>query len=258
MLRLSKRQRYWVDFLLAMTEKEIKARYKSAVLGFLWVILNPLFQMMVIGIVFQFIMNQSIEHYFLYLFSGLLGWNFFSSTITKTAPMIVYERGIIQKASFPRDTIILSHVLANLFHTIIGYALLLVVSLFVVHISPVKVCIFVLTLIFLTLFTAGLSLLFSALTVKYRDVAFFVNALIPLVFYCTPIIYSSTSLPEYLRTVLYINPLAVFTQVAQSTFAGSVSVELPGYMYFIVCTITIFLGGLKVFIKESYFFDDWI
>ena len=67
LFKLSLQQRHWLDFLLAMTEKEIKARYKHAVLGFLWVILNPLLQMVVIGFVFQFFVPVKVDNYFLFL-----------------------------------------------------------------------------------------------------------------------------------------------------------------------------------------------
>ena len=97
-LKLSIKQRQWLDFLLAMAEKEIKARYKHAVLGFLWIVLNPLLQMLVIGFIFQFFVPVKVENYFLFLFSGLLPWNFFSMSLSKATPSIVYERSLIQKA----------------------------------------------------------------------------------------------------------------------------------------------------------------
>jgi len=95
LLNLSPKQRHWLDFLIAMTEKEIKARYKHAVLGFLWVIINPLLQMLIIGFVFQFFIPVKVDNYFLFLFAGLLPWNFFSMSLSKTTPSIVYERSLI-------------------------------------------------------------------------------------------------------------------------------------------------------------------
>ena len=74
----------YFDFLWAMTEKEIKARYKRAVFGFLWVILNPVLQMFIIGIIFSFFIK--IPNYFLFLFTGLLPWQFFSLSLSKATP----------------------------------------------------------------------------------------------------------------------------------------------------------------------------
>lgn len=69
--------KYFIDLLLALTEKEIKARYKNAVLGFLWILINPLVQMLVMGFVFSMIFQFGIKNYYLFLFTGLLPWNFF-------------------------------------------------------------------------------------------------------------------------------------------------------------------------------------
>src|SRR3989344_7145799 len=101
--------RYYFDFLLAMTEKEIKARYKRAVFGFLWVILNPLLQMIIIGAIFSFFIK--IPNYFLFLFSGLLPWQFFSLSLSKATQSIVNERELLQKAKFPIEAIPISIVL---------------------------------------------------------------------------------------------------------------------------------------------------
>ena len=116
-----------MDFLFAMTEKEIKARYRHAMLGFLWLIINPLFQMAVIGFIFQFFVPVHVDNYFLFLFTGLLPWNFFSASISKTTTAIINERSLIKKSNFPREVIILSIVLSNLFHFLISLGLLVIV-----------------------------------------------------------------------------------------------------------------------------------
>src|SRR3989337_4058776 len=99
-------KRNYFDFLWEMTEKEIKARYKRAIFGFLWVILNPVLQMIIIGVIFSYFIK--IPNYFLFLFTGLLPWQFFSLSLTKATPSIVYERSLLQKARFPIEAIPIS------------------------------------------------------------------------------------------------------------------------------------------------------
>jgi len=177
-LKLSIKQRQWLDFLLAMAEKEIKARYKHAVLGFLWIVLNPLLQMLVIGFIFQFFVPVKVENYFLFLFSGLLPWNFFSMSLSKATPSIVYERSLIQKAKFPREAIPLSIVLSNMFHFLISLVLLMLVlvgdKLLLDSYGVLELGSYILRflgviplLLWLLVFTASFSLLSSALNVKY-------------------------------------------------------------------------------------------
>ena len=81
-------QHFW-ELLLAMTEKELRARYKYTIFGFFWLVANPILQMIIIYFVFSFFMKEPIENYQYYLFIGLLVWNFFSLSLTKTTPSIV-------------------------------------------------------------------------------------------------------------------------------------------------------------------------
>ena len=113
----------YFDFLWAMTEKEIKVRYKRAMFGFFWIILNPLLQMLIIGLIFSFFIK--IPNYFLFLFSGLLLWQFFSLSVSKTTPSFIYERSLLQKAKFPKEAIPISIIISNFFNLLISLILLL-------------------------------------------------------------------------------------------------------------------------------------
>ena len=118
-----KELRLFLDLLLGMTEKELRARYKYTALGFLWIFLNPLLQMIVIGFIFTFLIKSPLENYYPFLFIGLLVWNFFSISLTKATPSIVYERSLIKKSKFPRSVIPLSIVLSNFVHFVLGLLL---------------------------------------------------------------------------------------------------------------------------------------
>jgi lipopolysaccharide transport system permease protein len=266
---LTSSQRHWVEFIFAMTEKEIKARYKHALLGFLWVLLNPLLQMLVIGFVFQFFVPVKVDNYFLFLFAGLLPWNFFASTLTKCTPAIVYERSLIQKAKFPREAIVLSIVLANLFHFLIALFLLLLAmvsnKILFESYSFLETCSYIAHMslllpfiIALTLLTSSLSLLTSALNVRFRDVSFAVQALVPLWFYGTPIIFNLNLMPEKIRSFFYLNPL---TSIVEGFHWVLLNKEPGAFLGWIAGLAIIFVSsliGIFVFRKESLFFDDWI
>src|SRR3989304_10296080 len=122
---IRERLKYYSDFLWGMTEKEIKARYKRAVFGFLWILLNPLMQMIIIGAIFSYFIK--VPNYFLFLFTGLLPWQFFSLSLTKVTPSIVNERSILQKAKFPIEAIPISIILANLFNMIVSLTLFIII-----------------------------------------------------------------------------------------------------------------------------------
>lgn len=266
---LSYFDRHWFEFLHAMTLREIKARYKHAVLGFLWVILNPLLQMVIIGFVFQFFIPVEVDNYFLFLFSGLLPWMFFSLSLSKATPSIVHERSLIQKARFPRENIVLAIVLSNMFHFLISLVLLVMVligdKLALEHYSAIKMSWYVGRMIWLvpitiwmTALVIGMSLLTAALNVKFRDVNFIVQALLPLWFYGTPVVYSLDLLPQKLYPLFYLNPMTAIVESFHWVLLRFEPASLELMLISIIMTSLILYLGSFVFMREKKWFDDWL
>lgn len=254
--------RNYLDFLLAMTTKEIKARYKNAVLGFMWILLNPLLQMLIIGLVFQNLIKTPINNYFLFLFPGLLLWNFFSYSLTKATSSIVYERDLIQKAKFPREAIPLSIIFSNFFNLLISLFLfivyLFITNNFKILISPLSWAYLFLSLLWILSFTCGASILSSSLNVKYRDISFFIQALCVLWFYATPVIYSLEILPRNYFSFFRLNPLAYPFEMIRSSL---ISTPLPSNDILIAnlsISLLIICLGIFIFRKESRYFSDWL
>ena len=265
---LSPKQRHWLDFLLAMTEKEVKVRYKKAVLGFFWVVLNPLFQMITIGTIFGLFVPIKVDNYFIYLLAGLLPWHFFSLSLSKPPPRIVYARNLIQKAAFPREAIVLSIIFSNLFHFSIALALFvsfLGISAithsnqsFDILLLSVKGSLLLVAIMWLTTLTSAISLLCSALNVRYRDVNFVVQALLPIWFYATPIIYTISLLSPKIKPLMYLNPLTPIIQLFTYVLANE-AISQPIYMiisFGLSLVFTFFCW--KFFMNEAKHFDDWI
>lgn len=268
-IRLSNKQRHWLDFLLAMTQKEIKARYKRATFGFLWIVLNPLLQMLVLGFVFQFFVPVKVDNYFLFLFAGLLPWNFFAQSLTKTTPAFFYERSLIKKAKFPREGIILSIIFSNLFHFLIALVLLIIAlvgdKILIENYDFLKILLYVLrmfwvfpAIILLIFFTVGLSLFTSSLNVKFRDINFIVSLFVMLWFYATPVIYALNLLPDFLRPFFYLNPMTAIIELFHYALMG-LPITISSFIWVaVVIVFCCFYLGLRVFNQENKNFDDWL
>ena len=251
--------RFWFDFVWAITTKEIKARYKRAFLGFLWIVLNPILQMLVVGFIFQFFIQAKVDNYFHFLFAGLLPWNFFSYTVIKCTPLYLDERPLIQKAKFPREALVLSIVLSNLFHFLISLLLLVVLSLFISVLSLGKVFLLFIAIVLLVIFTTGLSFLLSTLFVKYRDMKFIVQAVMPLWFYATPILYTRSLLPHWVSRLILFNPTTIITEVFQYVFVDTpFDFNLLSMLPSAVIFFLVVIAGVFLFIKQSPYFDDWL
>jgi ABC-type polysaccharide/polyol phosphate export permease len=263
------KMQYWIDFLWAMTVKEIKARYKRAMLGFLWIVINPLSQMLVMGVVFQFFVPVKVDNYFLFLFAGLLPWNFFSQSLTKGTPAFFHERNLIKKARFPREAIVLSIILSNLFHFLIALGLLLLALLadkwWLEGYGFVEMALYLGRMLWLLpgiglllVFTVGLTLLTASLNVRFRDINFIVQLMVMLWFYATPVIYALNLLPLSLQPIFYLNPMTLIVELFHYALMGLPFTLLELWPIAVTMIVTIFYLGVLVFRRENKNFDDWL
>ena len=251
---------HFPQLLLALTQKEIKARYKHAVLGFLWIFINPLVQMMVMGFVFSLVFRFNIENYYLFLFTGLLPWNFFSLALNKATPRIVWDRNLIQKAKFPREVIPLSIILSHFFHFLVSWLMLIIYLILTKQwqfftLSAISQQ--TLAIILLLVFASGLSLITSSLTVFYRDIKFIVQMGVMLWFYATPIIYPFSAVPQQYRSIFYLNPLTGLYSLLQKPLTDNL-VPPAVLLIQVFLILLISLLGILIFKKREKEFSDWL
>jgi ABC-2 type transport system permease protein len=247
----------WWDFIWSFTYRELKARYRGTIFGFFWMLLNPLLQMALIGVIFQFFVPVKTDNYFFFLFAGLLPWNFLSLSIGKTTPSFVFERSLLQKAFFPREAIPLSIILSNSVHFMIALGLF-ILTLILAGFLSLQWAWAVPALLWIILLAIAFGLFFSTLNVRYRDINFFVQAVMPLWFYATPIIYSKELIPNTLHFLFYLNPfyypLSLFRESLLGGIMEPLSVILTGVAY----GLGLLLLGIWVFKKNSPYFEDWM
>ena len=171
---------------------------------------------------------------------------------------MVNERALIKKARFPRSVIPLSIIFSNLFHFILALIILIIPLGYTRLLSVEKILILFPSIFLLVTFTTGFSLLTTALNVRYRDVNFFVQALLIVWFYATPIIYSLSLIPQNILWIWRLNPLTTIVQSLQYALIGS---PIPEQELVLSNLVTIFLitsVGIIVFTSQSKFFDDFV
>lgn len=248
--------RHYIDFLLVMTEKEIKTRYKHSLLGFLWVVINPLLQMLIIGFVFSFFIK--IPNYFLFLLTGLLPWQFFSLSLTKATSSFVSERFLLQKAPFPKEAIPLSIIFANFFHLFVSLFLLGIYLWIFNMIAFPQILALPLVLFWLLLITIGFSLLTASMEVKYRDVGYLIHSLVMLWFYATPVLYSLDVVPPRFLWLFAVNPLASMFEMIHWSILGIGTANWNLITINIIAGISISALGILTYQKQHKFFVDWL
>ena len=193
------------------TWRDVKIKYKQTTLGFLWAILQPLFMMTIFTLFFGKALNIPSQNlpYPVYVFSGLLIWNIFSSGLTSASNSMVSNASIIKKIYFPRLIIPVSSILVALFDFLMAF--ILFIGILVFYKQPVlwqALFIWPLALVVSVMATLGLGCWLAALNVKYRDFRYVIPFLVQVLFFLTPVIYP-ISLLKYpiLQYVLVCSPM---------------------------------------------------
>jgi lipopolysaccharide transport system permease protein len=176
--------------------RDLKARYRNSVLGFVWSLLNPLAMMVVFTIVFSVLMpNNQIENYPIFLLCGLLPWNFFTATIMTGTNSIVANGNLVKKVFFPREVLPLATVLANLVNFLL--ALIVLFAVLLIFRIPWSPWLFLLPVVIIiqTAFSLGIVFLLSTVQVYYRDTLIVLDVVLLAWFFLTPVFYSTSILP---------------------------------------------------------------
>lgn len=194
--RLAELWRYR-ELVVNLTIRELKARYKSSVLGFFWSLLNPLGMMLVFTIVFTVMMpNNQIQKFPIFLLCGLLPWNFFSAGVMTGTNSIVANGNLVKKVYFPREALPIASVLANLVNFLLALVVLFAVLIvFRANFSPYLWLLPVVILI-QTCFVTGMALILSTLNVFYRDTLMILDVVMLAWFFLTPVFYPIEILPR--------------------------------------------------------------
>lgn len=202
--------------LFALSTRELKARYRASVLGFLWTFLNPTLNMLVYVLVFGVLMRSAVPNYAYYLFTGLLPWIYFSSAVLGGTTSISDRRDLLTKVRFPAQVLPATVVLTNLINFLLSLPLLLGLGLFFGVVPTWHIVFLIPVLLVQTFFTLALTYLLAALNVAFRDLQHIVSNLVQMAFFLTPVLWDLKSVPaigglskeETQQAMLTFNPLA--------------------------------------------------
>lgn len=206
------------ELLLNLTAKELRARYKGSVLGFLWTFFNPLLMLLVYSAVFSYVMRMGIEKYAMFLFVALLPWNYLSSSVLQGAACLVHNSSLIKKVYFPREVLPLSVVLTNMVNYLLSLFILVPALLFFKVRLTAALAAFPAVLLVETLLVASLALLVAAANVYFRDLEHITGVLMTAWFFLSPVLYPVELVPESARRLFYLNPATPIMEAYRDIF----------------------------------------
>lgn len=248
------------DLLYILAWRDVKVRYKQAVLGVAWTVLQPLLLVALFTMVFRRIAHFNSDvgaPYPVFAFTGLLPWLLFSNIVPGAANAIISNSALVSKVYFPRLVIPVGAVLARTPDFLISTVMLLVIMGVYGYVPPVTIVLLPLIMVASMLAAASLGIWLSALNVAYRDVQYVVPFLMQAWMFLTPIAYPTTFVPAKLRWVPGANPMTWVIDVSRWALLGQpipVSVTLASAAVMIVALV----GGLYYFRKVQQFFADVI
>lgn len=246
------------ELLVELTKREIKQRYKQSLLGYAWVLLNPLTQMMVMALVFSRILpvsNLGVP-YPVFLYVGLLPWTLFSSSLSASANSLIDNAKLITKIYLPRTVFIQSMILAKMVDFFLATSLLFLLILYFQIPLTFSILWFVPIFCFQTLFTYGLSLLISSLNIFYRDIQYLLNFLLMVWMYVTPIIYPPSFFPSDYQWVFRLNPIAVFITAYRAVILEGTSPNFMDLGLSLMISVFMYCIAITVFKKLDGRFAD--
>jgi len=248
------------ELLFFLAWRDVLVRYKQAVLGVAWAVLQPLLTMVVFTVVFNRLLGvqspDSDTPYAVFSYSGLLPWQFFAGALARSGVSLVSNAGLLTKVYFPRLVIPLSAVIAGLVDLAISFVVLL--GLMAAYgLFPTWNIVFLPLFVILALATAlAVSLWLSALNVLYRDVQYVIPFLVQLWMFISPVIYAIDEIPAgALRVAFSLNPMTGVIGGFRWALLGQ---RFPGgYMWVSVGVVGLLLiGGLFYFKRMERVFAD--
>ncbi len=245
------------ELLYFFTWRDVKVRYKQTGLGFLWAIIQPLFMMVVFSVFFGMLANIPSEGvpYPLFNLAALLPWTLFAEGLTRSTTSMVTNANIMTKVYFPRLIMPISGILSPLVDFAAAFSILIVMMAYYGFVPGWNVIFLPVFILFAVMTSLAVGLWLSALNVQYRDFQYTLPFLIQFWLFASPVVYPSTLLPESIRWLYGLNPMAGVIEGFRWALLGT---DPPSVLIgvSVMMVIVLLVGGVFYFRRMEQYFAD--
>ena len=236
------------NILRSLVSKNLFGRYKNSVLGFGWHFVMPIIMLVVYYVVFTEVRASPISDFWVYIAAGIFPFNFMVSNLTGGAGAIVGNSGMVKKMYFPREILVLAHVISNFIVMVMGYAVILIIIAVTGYpLDWVPLLLLPAILLLMALFTTGYTLLFSSLTVYARDVQYILSSVSMIFFFMTPMYFLADSVSGMLGNIIWLNPFTYYIEAFHSMVYFGEIPEMKVLLMCIILPLVSMMLGLAVF-----------
>jgi lipopolysaccharide transport system permease protein len=245
------------ELLYSFTWRDVKIRYKQTALGFLWAIIQPLFMMLIFTVFFGRLAKIPSDGipYPLFVLAALLPWTLFAEGITRSTSSMIANANIMTKVYFPRLIMPFSGILSPLVDFAVSFLILIVMMAWYGFIPTLNI-VFLPLFILLALATSlGIGLWLSALNVQYRDFQYTIPFMIQLGLFASPVVYPASLVPESVRFLYGLNPMAGVIEGFRWALLGT---QMPEAMILVSVGMVALLlvSGAFYFRKMEQYYAD--
>jgi lipopolysaccharide transport system permease protein len=229
--------------------RDVKVRYKQTLLGTAWAVFRPVIS----TIIFTFIFNRlagfdsSGIPYTLFVLSGVIIWNFISEGISSSTQSLITNSSLVSKIYFPRIILPISSVLKGFVDLGVAIVIFIILSIYYQFIPKITLLLFPVAIFWGFIATASIGTLFSAFSVKYRDIAQILPFFIQLMAWISPVGYSADKIPAKYAYIYWLNPIAGVIELSRYSLTGN------GFLPINLLAVSIFITLLIIFISLIYF-----
>ncbi len=248
------------ELLYFFVWRDLKVRYKQTAIGVLWAIFQPFMTMVVFSVFFGMLLKVPSDGvpYPIFVYTGLLFWQFFSGALSETSNVLIANQAIITKVYFPRLILPLSSVTTKFVDFAVA-AVILVGMMIYYGYTPELTGVLIIPLLLLITFMAavGGGLFLAAVNVKYRDVRFILPFFISILLFLTPVIYPASIAGKY-SWILAFNPMTGVIQSARAGLLGTAEINWALISISFAATAVLLAIGVVFFKKVERYFADII
>ncbi|QXC62820.1 ABC transporter permease [Aquihabitans sp. G128] len=240
--------------IVNLAQRDLKARYKRSILGWLWSLINPASTLGIYTVVFGVILKGVAPTmgsgrtgiFALYLFCALVVWNLFSGTINIAISSFQSAGGLLTRTYFPPEAPMVAGLVNVLLQAVIEACILMFFMLVVGNVSWTVVIILPI-FVLLACFAFGIGLVLAVFNIRYRDVAYLVGILLQVWFYATPIVYEITLIGGAGHTFLQCNPMTHFVYAMRQSIYMLGTPTLINWVVMAISAAVSLVGGWMIF-----------
>lgn len=257
---LRMKQREWIhlrDLILELVARNIKIIYKGSVIGIAWSLIHPLAQLLIYYFLFQKVIALKINRYSLFTFCGLIVWNWFLTSVSQGAVVIVASRELIRQPNFKLSILPIVTVLTNGINFVLSLVVLFFVLILTGTVPGISLVGLPMVIAIQFVLTTGIVYFLAAMNVVFRDTQHLVTVILQMFFFITPIFYDISSVPVQYRAFYSLNPMThIISAYRTIIMTGAFPEWSPLFVISIFSVILLWIGLLFFQHMSCRFIDE--